>query len=193
MVEGSLFKHARALVSVGLVAAAFGLGACGNAGPAASDTPSAANDPSPGVSNGDSAEAPAGSVTLDLDLAGAHLASANYTIIGGSFQTSGSFDISNSTRISGIVSPIPFGDDYAVTLSADTTDAPALSCNGSASFRISSAGPTTVNVPVSCRGQKEVAVAAPIPPVAPAVVFLLLLGIGMSAHFRSARSRLRDS
>ena len=198
MVESSLSKRARALASIGLTLGVFCLAACGGPGDASSGAPSSTGDTSSGAfAGGGSEEAPAGSVTLELDVAGAHIATASYTIIGPKLTTTGSFDVSHSTRISGIVAGLPFGSGYVVTLSAQSTDKPVLECSGSAAFEVSSSALVPVTVPVTCHAQKEVppgaAVAAPVPPLAPAGLFLLLLGLGLGLHFRAARPRLRNT
>ncbi len=199
MADGSILNYARTLASIGLISA-FGLVGCGGPGPESSGAPAPTDDtPSAtvGAGGGQGVDEPqSGSIKLELDVAGSHLASASYTIVGPSYQTTGSFDISNSTRISGIVGGIPFGTGYSVTLTAATSDKPALNCNGSAAFEVSSTTPTTVSVPVSCHGEKDETppppVPAPVPPFAVAGLFLLLLGLGIGWQWRSGRPQLRN-
>jgi hypothetical protein len=197
MVESSLSKRARGLASIGLTLGAVFLAGCGGPGDTSSGAPSLTDDSPPGAFAGASSdEAPVGSVTLELDVAGAHLATAGYTIIGPKLSITGSFDVSQSTRISGIVAGLPFGTGYVVTLTAQSSDKPVLNCSGSAAFAVSSSALVPVTVPVACRAEKDApldAVAAPIPPLAPALLFLVLLGLGTGLHWRAARRRVCNS
>ncbi len=195
MVERSVSKRARALASIGFVLGALGLAGCGSSGQPSSDAPALSDNTPAGLAGSGSEEAPAGSVSLELDVAGAHIATANYTIIGPNFSTTGTLDVSHSTRISGVVAGLPFGSGYVVTLSAKSTDKPVLNCSGSAAFGVSSTALLPVTVPVACRADRDlpvVAAAAPVPPVAVAALFLLLLWLGMSLHWGAARPSTRN-
>lgn len=194
MVQTSLSKRARALVGIALAVGALGLTGCETPGHQSSAAPAVTGD-APGSFGGGAEEAPAGSVTLELDVAGVKIASANYTIIGPNFSTTGTFDVSHSTRISGVVAGLPIAPGYVVTLSAQSADKPALNCNGSAAFDVSSTALLPVTVPVACRAEKPASVeaaAAPVPPIAVAALFLLLLWVGMGLHWRAARPSVRN-
>lgn len=86
-----------------------------------------------------------GQVGIDLQVApGLTLATVTYTITGpAGFTRTGTIDVGNSTTISAIISGIPFGVGYQITIRGTTVDARAV-CMGSATFDI--AGPETTNV-----------------------------------------------
>jgi hypothetical protein len=179
----------RALTArIAVLAFSLGLGsgvlACGSgSAESASDAPVAdtpSNDPGP-----------SGSVSLELTAGQANLSAVTYTIVGGQFHTSGTLDVSHSTRISGTIAGIPFGTNYALTLNALSADG-STTCNGSAAFDITSPAPVPVSVLVSCKVQNLVAATpAPIPPAAPLALCLGLLCIGLMQQRRLSATRNR--
>jgi Calcineurin-like phosphoesterase len=92
-----------------------------------------------------------GSVQVALQLGnGATVASASYIITGpAGFTRSGSFNVSNSNTISGVIGGLPLGNGYTITISATSTDG-KTSCGGSAGFNVTAGGATAVIVHLSC-------------------------------------------
>ena len=159
-----------ALLACSLCLAGIG---CGSGSAESTDAPAPASGPA--------AEVTAGSVNLSLDVGNAHLDGVQYTVVGGSFHKSGSLDVSNSTRISGVIGGIPFGTDYVVTLSAASSVPVATTCEGSAAFQVPDDVQVQVAVHVTCNQQKlATATPAPIPPADTAVLSLVLLGVGLA-------------
>ncbi len=93
----------------------------------------------------------AGDVTLDLQVGGATITSASYTIIGqAGFSKTGSIDVSQSTKISANIAGLPAGAGYSITLNANASDA-SLTCSGSASFSVTAHQTTPVTVALTCK------------------------------------------
>ncbi len=91
------------------------------------------------------------SIGLELQLAsGLTLDQASYTITGtGGFSLSGDIDISNSQTLSAVISGLPAGTGYTITLSGNTTDG-GTRCAGSASFDVVAHETTPVTVSLAC-------------------------------------------
>jgi hypothetical protein len=180
-----------AFSALALLVCALGFGAglagCGSGGVESTDESAVP------VAPADSASA--GSVSLTLNAGNASFSSVNYTIIGGQFHTTGVLDVSNSSGISGTIGGIPFGTDYVVTLNAVSTQAaPASTCDGSASFDISSTVLVPVSVHVTCKEQKVLAATpAPIPPLAPLTLGVILLALGLFQQRRLSASGTSSS
>jgi len=103
---------------------------------------------------GDGSEADSehtGSIGLALQLApGLTLNQLSYTILGPlAFQKSGVIDVSNSAKISAVISGLPAGDGYSVTLSGTSTDG-STTCSGSASFKVTAHQTTVASLGLSC-------------------------------------------
>jgi len=179
-------RFSRDLLLVG-ICPLIGLGACGSEGPQGvsnSDSPPtslpAAGDPH--------VEDRAGSVELALNVADTQLDSMNYTIVGSGFTTTGNLDVSHSTRVSGLIGGIPFGTNYALTMTGKGVGAMPLTCSGSASFDVLGVGPLPVTIPISC---KKPTLTEPIPaPVPLSAILTLACGLaalGVLAQRRGAR------
>jgi hypothetical protein len=81
---------------------------------------------------------------------GAKVSNASYTITGpGSFSTSGSLNVANSTTISGVIGGIPAGTGYLITITATSIDG-ASSCGGSGTFNVTAGATGSVTVHLSC-------------------------------------------
>ena len=122
-------------VLLGSLVASWALGGCSSAeGPGSSET-----------------KETSGTVGLELQLgAGIELDSVSYTIIGpNSFSKTGSINVKDSTKVSAIVSGLPFGAGYSLTLTGKTTDGQGT-CAGSASFNVDSAATKEVTVHLTC-------------------------------------------
>jgi 5'-nucleotidase len=134
--------HKRKFMSSTLLPTAMALGFC-------FATVSCSDGPAP--AGAQSAEH-AGEGSLELQLAsGATLTSVSYAITGPSgYSKTGSIDVSNSTKISGIIGGIPAATGYSVALSASTADA-GVTCAGSAPFNVTAHQTTPVTVAVTCK------------------------------------------
>jgi acid phosphatase len=94
---------------------------------------------------------PTGDIGLALQIAGgATLSSVSYQISGpNGFMRSGSFDVSQSSTISGTIGAIPAGTGFSITLSGTSIDG-GTTCGGSASFDVTAGKTTTVPVALDC-------------------------------------------
>jgi hypothetical protein len=96
-----------------------------------------------------------GAVKMSLDIApGITVATVSYSVTGpNNFSKSGTVDVSKSTTISGIISPIPAGSPYNLSLNATATDGTTM-CAGSASGIAVNPGKTTnATVHLTCHAQ----------------------------------------
>jgi phospholipase C len=92
-----------------------------------------------------------GQVGLQVQLAvGLTLDTVSYTITGPlGFNRSGSIDVSHSSTVSAVISGIPFGVGYQISLRGNTVGAQGA-CLGAATFDVDSAATKTVPVHVTC-------------------------------------------
>jgi len=178
-------KFIHGLARLGIVAL-LGLSACGSEPQATAGREPAGQAP-PG---GDApVEDGAGSIELSLKIGDKQLDSMNYAIVGSGFVTSGSFDVTHSTKVSGIIAGIPFGSDYALTMTGKALGATPLDCSGSASFDLNDVGPLPVTLPITCRETSVVEpTPAPVPPFAVVALGCMLAALGVAAQRRSARA-----
>ena len=125
--------------------ALFLLGAVGVAGSGILGCSSAADAPS------DAEREAAGSIGLDLQIGGGlTLNQASYVIVGpGGFSKSGTLQLSNSTVLSAVISGLPAGAGYSVTLSGTTSDGGTV-CVGSATFNVIAQQTTVASVHLAC-------------------------------------------
>jgi len=102
----------------------------------------------PGSSATDDAS---GSVGLALQIPGGQtLNTISYQISGpNAFSKAGSIDVSRSTTISAVISPLPAGTGFTITLTGTTTDG-ALTCSGSGMFDVVAHATSTVTVHLDC-------------------------------------------
>jgi phospholipase C len=110
-----------------------------------------------GCTNDQVGTAPAqdvGKVSLDLQLAsGLTLNTVTYAITGpNGFSRTGSIDVSQSSTVSAIISAIPLGTGYQISINGTTTDGGTV-CMGSATFDVTTTGTTTVPVHLTCNQQ----------------------------------------
>ncbi len=106
----------------------------------------------PGGGDGAEAESESsGSIGLALQVgSGLTLNQIDYAIIGPlGFSKTGTIDVSNSTTISAVISGLPAGTGYSITLSGTSTDGSAT-CSGSATFDVVAHQTTVATVNVSC-------------------------------------------
>src|SRR6185503_10978655 len=92
-----------------------------------------------------------GEVGLSLQLpGGTTIQSASYSISGPmGFSRTGMLDVSASTKLTGLISGIPAGRGFQITLTATTTDG-STSCTGSATFDIVPGRISSAVVPMTC-------------------------------------------
>ncbi|HEY3256395.1 MAG TPA: hypothetical protein VGJ91_20690, partial [Polyangiaceae bacterium] len=92
-----------------------------------------------------------GSVAFALQAApGITLSSVSYTILGpASFSKSGSFDLSQSSKIGALIGPLPAGVGYSITLAANSVEGTS-SCSGGAVFDVIARQTTPVAVAFLC-------------------------------------------
>jgi hypothetical protein len=193
----------QALARLGTCALLGFTAACGSeapVAPSANGTPSAALTPGqltapdhPATQgSAPEAEGAVGSIALSLKLGDKQLDSMNYAIVGSGFSTSGSLDVSHSSKVTGVIGGIPFGTNYALTMNGHGVGSAPLACSGSASFDLKDVGPLPVNIQITC---KEPAVVepptaptpAPVPPLAVFALACALGALGIAAQRRAAR------
>jgi hypothetical protein len=200
MIMAHKLIHALALLGT---CALLGLTACGSEAPqdasetAQTETPGTLATPRRPASAGSTPEAAAeetsGSIALSLKLGDKQLDSMSYAIVGGGYSTSGSLDLSNSSKVSGVVGGIPFGKNYALTMNGKGVGPTPLDCSGSTSFDLNDVGPLPVSIQITC---KEPSTDEPPPPPTPApvppfAVFTLacaLAALGIAAQRRMAKA-----
>jgi hypothetical protein len=138
--ETKTMNKRTSLVLIALSAAGSVLTGCN------SDSNLAAGNP---ASNGDT-----GSVSLALQVApGVTINSFSYNLTGPSSKM-GMIDVTNSTTVSTLVSPVPVGNGYSVTLNGTSTDG-ATTCSGtSGMFNVTPGATTPVTVAIDCHKAK---------------------------------------
>ncbi len=175
------FKHYLALLGSCTLLC---LAACGS-DPQHAAPGGGAADQAPGLGEAP-AEGNVGSIDLALQVGSAQLDTMSYTIVGSGFTTSGSLDVSHSSKVSGIIGGIPFGSNYALTMTGHGVGAAPLDCSGSASFDLNSVGPVPVAVPVTCKEPSAVA-PVPVPPLAVFTLACMLALLGVAAQRRTSK------
>ncbi|MEI9938683.1 MAG: hypothetical protein WDO69_15805 [Pseudomonadota bacterium] len=190
------FIHSLALLAT---CALLGLSACGSEAPqAASESEAGAGQAAAGQSSATSGpsdsvqvEDKAGSIALSLEVGGKKLDSMNYAVVGSGFSTSGSLDVSHSSKVSGVVGGIPFGSNYALTMNGKGAGEAPLDCSGSTSFDLNSVGPLPVTIAITCKEPDVIVEPPPTPvPVPPFAVFALacmLAAMGVAARRQTTK------
>jgi len=181
--------------------ALLALAACGSEAPAASSDGDSPSQYAPGhfrspsqsantSTQGTTAEEDhVGSIALSLKIGDKQLDSMSYAIVGTGFSKSGSLDVSHSSKVSGIVGGIPFGNDYALTMTGKGVGGAALDCSGSTSFDLKDVGPLPVSIQITCKEPDTVvppptAMPAPVPPFAILTLACMLAALGVLAQRR---------
>ncbi len=92
-----------------------------------------------------------GSVSFALTLVpGVTLPSASYTITGpAGFSKMGTINLTSSSTLSALISGLPAGMGYAITISSTASDA-VTTCGGSATFNVAARATTVVVVALDC-------------------------------------------
>jgi len=98
-----------------------------------------------------------GEVSFDLQLGGGlTVNTVTYTITGPvGFSRMGTIDVSQSATVSAVISGIPFGVGYQISLRGTTTDGRGI-CMGSATFDVTAPGTKSVPVHLTCDVQPNV-------------------------------------
>ena len=105
-------------------------------------------DPNP--KTGGATSASTGSVDIALVQGGVTINTVSYQITGpNSYSKTGTFDVSNSTTLSGIIGGIPAGNGFTINLSATGADG-RTTCGGSATFNVTAGAVTNVSVTLDC-------------------------------------------
>ncbi|HEY0467127.1 MAG TPA: hypothetical protein VGC79_23160, partial [Polyangiaceae bacterium] len=116
----------------------------------------------------------------------------SYAIVGSGFATASSFYVSHSSKVSGIVGGIPFGTNYALTMSGRGAGAHPLACSGATSFDLNNVGPLPVSIQITCK-EPEITepplgpTPAPVPPFAVLTLACLLAALGAALQRRTAK------
>jgi hypothetical protein len=101
-------------------------------------------------SMGDKPTGDIGSVALALKLAtGVSLDTISYSVTGPTTRT-GTIDVSSSSTVSALISPLLAGSGYAVSLTGTATDGTTTCAGTSAAFSVVAAATTPVSVVISC-------------------------------------------
>jgi hypothetical protein len=126
-----------------------------------------------------------GEVSLQLRIPeGFRFSVFNYDIAGPSFHTSGQLKTATSTTISGLITEIPAGTGYVVTLTAIDDDH-TVGCRGTSNMSVVAGVTTTVDVPVSCKLASR---SQPVPNSPFAVLALGALLVSLGAAFAGNKS-----
>ena len=187
LTAGAARASAKGFATLLAACALLALPACGSEAPGAG----------PGGINSTAADGPGvdegslGSIELALQLGSARIDSMSYAIVGTGVVMNGSLDVSNSTRVSGVIGGIPFGKNYSLTMNGKGAGKVPNDCSGSASFDVKVVGPTPVPILINCRESQAVVnttpTPAPVPPFAVLVFAGLLAGLGVALQRRTAR------
>jgi phospholipase C len=104
----------------------------------------------PGASLG-SSSGDIGDVAMELQLAtGVSLNTVAYTVSGpGGFSRTGTLDVSHSNTVSGVLSGLPTGTGFTISLTGTATDG-TTTCLGSATFDVTARQTTVVAVHLTC-------------------------------------------
>ncbi len=120
------------------------------------DTSSTGSPPSIGATAGNPSPGADGVGTVGMDLTlpgGSALSVIQWSLTGpngaATVVQSGSVNVSNSQTVSFVVGGVPAGSNYAITLSAASTDG-NVACAGSASFNVTARTTTQVSVALQC-------------------------------------------
>jgi len=130
-----------------------------------------------------------GSVQLELHVAGRfQLSTVTYQITRGAFQKTGSWDVSHSAELSGVIGGIPAAAGYSIALQATDVAQQLVGCQGSATFDVVADAITPAAVHLTCREARPAAVPVPIPPATKVALTILLPLMGLLALQRKGRS-----
>jgi hypothetical protein len=116
------------------------------------------------------------------------IASFTYQVTLGTFNQSGSIDVSHSGSLTGVIGGLPAGTGYQIALSATDPSKKLTGCSGTATFDVTAGAVTPVPIDVTCHLTPPAAPAmVPIPYPAVLVLAVALLGAGLVGSGRSRR------
>lgn len=123
-----------------------------------------------------------GALTIELDATGqVTFSSFSYAIVRPGFAKSGNIDVSQSTKVAATIAGLPPGLGYSLTLMGTSTAPVDAQCSGAAQFDIVAGQVTPVPVNLECHvNEGTPPVNAPLPPVVPVAVGVLLAAAGAS-------------
>jgi hypothetical protein len=131
-----------------------------------------------------------GSLALALRTTGNfQFANVEYKITRGAFSRSGNIDVSNSTTVSAIISPIPAAAGYTIALTTSAVANPQITCAGSSPFDVVAGEVTPVQVDVQCREPTTPVEPPPTPAPIPRAVIPILALLLQVAAIASLRRR----
>jgi hypothetical protein len=103
-----------------------------------------------------------------------------YDLSGNGFHRNAVVDVTNSTSFATVISGIPFGTGYLLTLSAQDVAHDLTPCQGSSTFDVTTASTVPVAVDLTCHQATTTTNPPPVPVPRPAVyafgALLLVLG-----------------
>jgi len=132
-----------------------------------------------------------GSLTIKLAPGGdLTFSSFSYAIVRPGFAKSGSIDVSKSKTVSTTIAGLPPATGYSLTLMGQSSSPVEANCSGSTLFDVTAGHVTSAPVSIECH-VNEVTPApaqAPIPPLAPVALSVLLAAAGAARLKRRKRS-----
>jgi len=131
-----------------------------------------------------------GSVHVELQIAASiQLDTVTYQIARGDFQKAGSWDVSHSATLAGVIGGLPSATGYALALQATDHAHRLVGCDGSSMFDVVAGATTPVAVHLTCHELRQPSPAAvPIPPATRVVLAIVLPLMGALALRRRGRS-----
>jgi hypothetical protein len=129
---------------------------------------------------GDELGQQSGSLSIDLNPGGqVTFSSFSYAIVRPGFAKSGSIDVSQSSKVAATIAGLPPATGYTLTLMGTSTTPVDAQCSGSASFDVTAGQVTSVPIGLACHvNEATPPVQAPLPPLVPIAVGVLLAGAG---------------
>jgi hypothetical protein len=138
-----------------------------------------------------------GSVSLTLEGShGIHIEAVDYTLDRGDYHRAGTLSVGASGTLSAVISPVPAGAGYRLSLAAANVagEVPRVHCAGSTTFDVAAGVTTAAAVNLRCQ---EETVTAPAPAAVPAAspaarvalaVALLAIGAALARRRRGGAS-----
>ena len=153
------------------------------------DQPAAVTGPT-----GSATPGPTGMGAIDVALAvppSFQIATVNYQLTNTGYSKAGTFDVSQTQTISGILGGIPAGTGYTLALTATDTAKKFTGCSGTAPVNVVAGTTTPVSVPIDCHLPQPSLTppAVPVPMPAVALLAVALLAAGLVTNGRRAARR----
>ena len=120
-----------------------------------------------------------GSLTIKLAPEGnVTFSSFSYAIVRPGFTKSGTIDVSQSKTVSTTIAGLPPATGYSLTLMGQSSSPVDANCSGSTLFDVTAGQVTSAPVSIECHVNQVAAAPAPIPPLAPLALSVLLAAAG---------------